>query len=107
MTPIDALKAGVKTSVVTFLSTVVVLVVGLLNQLAEWSQAGNPPDIGNVRGLFVAAVLALCAGVLNSLARFAQVAGVPFIGGLVTRLLGAVPTYPEPDTTKVVPPKGS
>lgn len=102
MTPLDTLKAGIKTAVITFAATVVALVVGLLAALADWAQDGPAPDVGHLRGLIVAAVLALAAGVLNTIARYVQVAGVPFLAKLVDRLLGAVPTYPEATTTKAI-----
>lgn len=105
MTPLDTLKAGLKTAIVTFIGATIAIVVGLLGALADWAQDGSAPDLGNVRGLAVAAALALVVGVLNTVARYVQVAGVPFLAAIVDRILGAVPAYPEPAEPKLVTPK--
>lgn len=93
---LDPLRAGIKTALVTFLSTLAVLLVGILDELSAWATAGTPPDIGYIKGTVMAAALAFAAGVLNTLARFAQTAGTPFISGLVDKVLGAPPIYTPP-----------
>lgn len=104
MTPLDALKAGIKSAVVTFLLGIALALSGLVNEVNDFVSEGNPIDLS----VFTAAALALAGalgvGVLNALMRYVQVAGVPFLAAIVDRLLGAVPAYPEAGTPKVVDP---
>jgi len=102
MTPLDTLKAGIKTAIITFIAASVAVAVGLLGALAEWAQGGQAPDLAAAKGIVIAAVLALAAGVANTLARYVQVTAVPFLGGFVDKILGAVPVYPEVHATKTV-----
>lgn len=107
MTPLDTLKAGLKTAMITFLSTLVLLLVGVMTRLADsLSGSGTGPDWNALGAAALAAVVALFAGVLNTTARYLQVRGVPLLSGLVDRLLGAAPSYPEAETVKVQAPPG-
>lgn len=96
MTPRDALLAGIKTTVISFLTGLLLLFVSVLDKLAEWASKGNPPDLAVVKGAVVVLLLALATGVLNSLARYAQVSGIPLIGTFVDKVLGQVPKYLPP-----------
>lgn len=105
MTPLDSLKAGIKTAVVVFLTALVSLLVLAITEALDWinSSGTDVIDWSNMRKVAIAAAVALAVGVLNALLRFVQVAGVPFIGKLVDKVLGAVPAYPEQNVDKVVP----
>lgn len=104
MTPLDTLKAGIKTAVVVFLTALLSLLVLAITETLDWinSSGTDVIDWSNMRKVAIAAAVALAVGLLNALLRFVQVAGVPFIGKLVDRILGAVPAYPEPGMTKSI-----
>jgi hypothetical protein len=102
MTPLDSLKAGLKTSIVTFIVGLVLALSGLVNEVNAYVTDGNPIDWSVGTSAVVALAGALLVGALNALMRFVQVAGVPFLGSLVDKILGAVPAYPEQGAAKVV-----
>lgn len=104
MTPLDTLKAGIKTAIVTFLTVLVGAVTGLVNEANEWLADRDPVDLSVAKVAVLAGLAALGTGLLNTGLRYLQVAGVPFLASLVTRVLGAVPAYPEADMTKKVTP---
>jgi hypothetical protein len=95
VTPLDTLKAGIKTAIVTAIVGLVLAISGLVNEINAWATDGDPVDwsIGTATLLTLGG--ALLVGILNALLRFIQVAGVPFLSKVIDKLLGAVPAYPE------------
>lgn len=96
MTKLDALIAGVKTSIVTFLMGLVAIAIGATNALISALSTGNPPDLSFVKGAAFALITALAVGVLNSIMRLLQTVDLPFVTSLINKVLGKVPSYSAP-----------
>lgn len=94
---INSLKAGIKTTIITFVTTILAALPGLMDAVKSWTVDGNPPNMDSYQKLGLAAVLALIVGLGNTVMRFLQAAGVPFIGALFDKLLGVIPDYLPPD----------
>lgn len=96
-----ALKSGIKTSIIVFITSLVAGLVRLMDVLRSWTVDGNPPDMAVLQGLLWSAMLALLLGVGNSLVRFAQAAAVPFVGALFDKIVGVAPVYNPPPEAPV------
>jgi hypothetical protein len=99
---LDSVKAGVKTAIVAFLGQGFLAVTGLINEVQEYAQKGDPIDMSVAKAVMIAAVSSLVLGLLNTTLRFLQAIKAPIIAWVVTKLLGAVPAYPEAGVTKVL-----
>lgn len=96
-----ALKSGIKTSIIVFITSLVAGLVRLMDVLRSWTVDGNPPNMAVLQSLLWSAVLALLLGVGNSLVRFAQAAAVPFVGALFDKIVGVAPVYNPPPEAPV------
>jgi hypothetical protein len=106
MTPLDALKAGAKTALISFVVVLVGVFSTALPGLVEWASGGAVPDLSAVKGTLFAGVSALAVGLTNAAIRYVQVAGVPFASSLFDRAFGAVPAYPEANVQKTMDSAG-
>lgn len=98
----DPLKAGIKTSIATFITSILAIFAKLYDGLQSWSANGNPPDVAVLKGGLIAAVVALGLGLMNALYRFLQTVQVPLLGALFDKALGTVPSYAPPRPTENV-----
>ena len=109
MTPLDALKAGVKTALFAFLTAVLGVVTTILPKLVEALQSKNTEglDISAWGQLLWGAIVAAAIGIVNALVRYIQVVGPQIANTILGKVFGAVPVYPEVEQAKVVPPKAA
>src|SRR5690349_9567477 len=77
MTPLDALKAGVKTALFAFLTAVLGVVTTELPRLVEALQDHNTEglDVSAWGQILWGAIVALAIGVVNAVVRYVQVVG--------------------------------
>lgn len=98
---LNALKSGIKTAIITFITSLVGSLALLMDALRSWTATGNPPDLSVLQGVVWAAALALLIGVGNALMRFIQAAAVPFIGAGLDKIIGVGPAYLPPPESPV------
>lgn len=98
---LNALKAGIKTAFITFITTIIAASATLMDGIRSWTVDGNPPNMDTFQKLALAALLALLVGVGNAVIRFIQAAGVPFLGAIFDKTIGTAPTYIPPPESPV------
>lgn len=98
---LNSLKAGIKTAVIVFITSLVGVFTQLFAAFQSWSVDGNPPNPGVFKAALVSAGIAFALGVGNVVIRFIQAAGVPFVGALFDKLIGVIPDYLPPPVAPV------
>ena len=98
---LNSLKAGIKTAVITFITTMVDVLTSLMSAFQDWSTTGNAPDLSILKGTAVAAALAMVVGIGNVVLRFIQAAAIPFLGAALDKVLGVIPDYLPPPASPV------
>ena len=98
---LNSLKAGIKTAVIVFITSLVGVLTQLYAAVQSWSVDGNPPDPGVLKSALVSAVIALGLGVGNVVLRFVQAAGVPLFGTILDKIIGVIPDYLPPPEAPV------
>lgn len=98
---VNSLKAGIKTAVITFVTSLIATAARLMDAVRSWTVDGNPPNMDVFQATAWAAVLALIIGVGNTAMRFLQAAGVPFVGAMFDKMIGVLPHYPPPPEAPV------
>lgn len=93
---LNSLKAGYKTAVITFVTTIVSALPGFMDAIRSATVDGNPPDMDVWQKLGLSAVLALVVGLGNVTVRFIQAAAIPFVGALFDKVIGVIPDYLPP-----------
>lgn len=63
------LKAALITAVQSFAGTVLIALLGVLDQVREWTESGNPPDLSAFGSVVVGAATAAAAGLITAVSR--------------------------------------
>lgn len=63
------LRAALITAAQSFAGTVLVALLGVLDQVREWTETRNPPDLSAFGSVVVGAATAAAAGVITAIVR--------------------------------------
>lgn len=103
---INALKAGVKTAMFTFVTGIIAVITTLASALQDAVLKGNPPDLEFLPGVLWSLLGALGIGIVNASVRFVQAAGIPLFTQVFDKVFGAIPVYVPQNTGSAIKSAG-